>query len=106
MLAGVQEQAAASQLQQMEQSKGAAALRQEEHELRGQVQALEEQLSRAGYKPEVTLCILHRVSSFRFCGQRLCILAPFWHCRLASCFPLRQGCHCESLCLPYCQQCD
>ena len=53
VLAGVQKQAAASQLQQMEHSESAAALRQEEHELNSQVQALEEQLSRAGYKPEV-----------------------------------------------------
>ena len=63
VLVGVQKQAAASQLQQAEHSEGAAALRQEEHELRGQVQALEEQLSRAGYKPEVSICILYRVSS-------------------------------------------
>eukprot|EP00891_Asterochloris_glomerata_P009826 jgi/Astpho2/9826/Aster-x0872 len=53
VLASVKEQAAASQLQQIEHSEGAAALRQEEYELRGQVQALEEQLSRAGYKPEI-----------------------------------------------------
>ena len=71
MLASVQEQAAASQLQQVEHSEGAAALRQEEHELRRQVQALEEQLSRAGYKPEVSMCILYRVSSFCFWEQWL-----------------------------------
>ena len=66
VLASVKEQAAASQLQQIEHSEGAAALRQEEYELRGQVQALEEQLSRAGYKPEVSICILYHVSSFRY----------------------------------------